>query len=175
MQKNALWNNLEFIYFFGRKSVMLPISLLIVDDEQALTDILAVRLGKRGFAVKTAPDGETALRLTADDHAIEVVLLDIAMPGMDGIETLKAMKKNNPLLEIIMLTGQGTVETAVESIKLGAYNYLTKPCKIEDLTAYIEEAAQQRRTREAKILDIRMTPYLTDEKRKEMIAAILND
>lgn len=153
---------------------MLPISLLLVDDEQAFTEPLALRLGKRGFAVKTAPDGETALRQVENDHAIEVVVLDIAMPGMDGVEALKAMKKSNPLLEIIMLTGQGTVDTAVESIKLGAYNYLTKPCKIEDLTAYIEEAAAQKRAREAKILDVRMMPYITDEKRRELIAEILN-
>ena len=93
---------------------------------------------------------------------------------MSGIDTLMAMKKDRPLIEVIMLTGQGTVNTAVESIKFGAYNYLTKPCKIEDLTAYIEEAAQLKRTREAKILDIRMTPYLTTEKREQLIAEILN-
>ncbi len=154
---------------------MQPISLLLVDDEQAFTEPLALRLGKRGFVVQTAPDGATALRQVAEDHAIEVVVLDIAMPGMDGIETLKAMKKNNPLLEVIMLTGQGTVDTAVESIKLGAYNYLTKPCRIEDLTAYIEEAAGQKRLREAKILDVRMMPYITEEKRRELIAEILKD
>lgn len=152
---------------------MHPISLIIVDDEEAFTETLAVRLGKRGCVVKTALDGATAVRLAEEDHTIEVAVLDIAMPGMDGIETLKAMKKANPLLEVIMLTGQGTVHTAVESIKLGAYNYLAKPCKIEDLTAYIEEAASQRRKREAKILEVRMRPYITDEKRKALIAAIL--
>jgi DNA-binding NtrC family response regulator len=152
---------------------MQPISLLLVDDEEAFTEILALRLGKRGCVVKTALDGATAVKMVEEDRAIEVVVLDIAIPGMDGIETLKAMKKVNPLLEVIMLTGNVTVQTGVESIKLGAYNYLAKPCKIEDITAIIEEAASQRRAREAKILDIRSRPWLTEEKRQALIAAVL--
>jgi DNA-binding NtrC family response regulator len=154
---------------------MPPIPILVVDDEQAFTEILAQRLGKRGFAVKTATDGNTGLRLLMDDESIEVVILDIAMPGMDGIETLKTMKKDRPLVEAIMLTGKGTVNTAVESIKWGAFNYLQKPCNIEDLCVFIEEAVKHRRNRQAKILDVRMTPYLTAEKREELIAAILKE
>ena len=154
---------------------MSPIPILIVDDEQAFTEILAQRLGKRGFAVKTATDGNTGLRLLIDDESIEVVILDIAMPGMDGIETLKTMKKDRPLVEAIMLTGKGTVNTAVESIKWGAFNYLQKPCNIEDLCVFIEEAVKHRRNRQARILDVRMTPYLTVEKREELIAAILKE
>lgn len=153
---------------------MQPISLIIVDDEEDFVEVLAQRLGKRGCVVKTALDGTTALRQVEEDHAIEVAVLDVSLPGMDGIETLKAMKKANPLLEVIMLTGHHAVPAAVESIKLGAYNYLTKPCKIEDLTAYIEEAASQRRAREKKILEVRMRPYITEEKRQALIAAILN-
>jgi DNA-binding NtrC family response regulator len=154
---------------------MSPIPILIVDDEQAFTEILAQRLGKRGFTVKTAVDGNTGLRVLTDDESIEVVILDIAMPGMDGIETLKTMKKNRPLVEAIMLTGKGTVNTAVESIKWGAFNYLQKPCNIEDLCVFIEEAVKHRRNRQARILDVRMTPYLTVEKREELIAAILKE
>lgn len=154
---------------------MPPIPILVVDDEQAFTEILAQRLGKRGFAVKTATDGTTGLRLLMDDESIEVVILDIAMPGMDGIETLKTMKKDRPLVEAIMLTGKGTVNTAVESIKWGAFNYLQKPCNIEDLCVFIEEAVKHRRNRQARILDVRMTPYLTAEKREELIAAILKE
>ncbi len=153
---------------------MQPISLLLVDDEEAFTEVLARRLGKRGFLVKTAADGLTAVKEVDDDHDIEVAVLDIAMPGMDGIQTLKAMKRVNPVLEVVMLTGQSTVHTAVESIKLGAYNYLAKPCKIEDLTAIIEEAASRRRERAAKILEVRMRPYITDDKRKALIDAILS-
>lgn len=154
---------------------MPPIPILVVDDEQAFTEILAQRLGKRGFTVKTAADGNTGLRLLTDDESIEVVILDIAMPGMDGIETLKTMKKDRPLVEAIMLTGKGTVNTAVESIKWGAFNYLQKPCNIEELCLFIEEAVKHRRNRQARILDVRMTPYLTAEKREELIAAILKE
>ncbi len=154
---------------------MSRIPILVVDDEQAFTEILAQRLGKRGFTVKTAADGNTGLRLLTDDESIEVVILDIAMPGMDGIETLKTMKKDRPLVEAIMLTGKGTVNTAVESIKWGAFNYLQKPCNIEDLCVFIEEAVKHRRNRQARILDVRMTPYLTAEKREELIAAILKE
>ena len=152
---------------------MTPVTILIVDDEQSFTEILAERLGKRGFATKTAEDGGTALRMLQEDGTIELVLLDIAMPGMSGIETLNEIKKNHPLIEVIMLTGHATVDTAVESIKLGAFNYLLKPCGIEDLLAHIQEAMKRKRDREARILEVRMTPYLSPEKRKEMIAAIL--
>ncbi len=154
---------------------MESIHLLIVDDEEAFSKILAQRLSKRGFAVTTAADGEAGIKRLMEDESIDVVALDIAMPGMDGIETLKAMKKIRPLVEAIMLTGQGTVNTAVESIKWGAFNYLQKPCDIEDLRVFIEEAVKHRRARQARILDVRMTPYLTPEKREEMIAAILRE
>lgn len=154
---------------------MAPISILVVDDEREFTEILAQRLGKRGYAVKTAPDGATALKVLEDDESIEIVVLDIAMPGMNGIDTLKAMKNANPLLEIIMLTGQATVDTAVEAIKQGAFNYLSKPCEIDDLNAFIEQALSHKRSREAKILDVRMTPYISKQKRQELIAAILQE
>ena len=150
-------------------------TLLIVDDEQAFTEILCQRLTRRGFIIKTATDGMMALRQLQEDTSIEVVILDIAMPGMNGIETLKAIKKDHALTEVIMLTGQATVDTAVESIRIGAFNYLLKPCEIEDLLANIEEALKRRREREARILEIRMTPYISPEKRHEMITAILEE
>jgi DNA-binding NtrC family response regulator len=152
-----------------------PTPLLIVDDEQAFTEILAQRLSKRGFAVTSAADGVLGLQLLQEDETLEVVVLDIAMPGMDGITALKTMKKVRPLVEVVMLTGQGNVATAVESIKWGAFNYLVKPCTIEDLTICIEEAVKHRRDKEKKILDVRMTPYLTAEKRQELIAALLRE
>ena len=149
---------------------MPPISLLIVDDEQEFTEILAQRLRKRGFAATTATDGESAVGCL---EGIDIVILDVAMPGMNGIETLNAIKKRHPLVEVIMLTGQATVGTAVEAIRLGAFNYLMKPCEIEDIVFHIEQALQHRRDREAKILEVRMTPYLSPAKRREMIADIL--
>lgn len=150
---------------------MPPISLLIVDDEQEFTEILAQRLRKRGFTVTTATSGESAL--TSLEGGIDIVILDVAMPGMNGIDTLSAIKKRQPLVEVIMLTGQATVGTAVDAIRFGAFNYLMKPCEIEDLVSHIEQALQRRRDKEAKILEVRMTPYLSAEKRREMIAGIL--
>jgi DNA-binding NtrC family response regulator len=150
---------------------MPPISLLIVDDEHEFIEILAQRLRKRGFTVTTAISGESAL--TSLEGGIDIVILDVAMPGMNGIDTLSAIKKRQPLVEVIMLTGQATVGTAVDAIRFGAFNYLMKPCEIEDLVSHIELALQRRRDREAKILEVRMTPYLSAEKRREMIADIL--
>lgn len=152
---------------------MAAITLLIVDDQQDFIEILAQRLVKRGYTVKTATDGGTALRQLQDDETIEVVILDVAMPGMSGIETLQAIKSHHTLIEVIMLTGHATVDTAVDAIKLGAFNYLTKPCEIEDLIFQVQEAVQRKRAREAGILEVRMKPYLSQEKRAEMIAAIL--
>ena len=154
---------------------MEPLAILVVDDEQDFSKLLAARLAKRDFTVKTAADGQTALQTLAADELIDVVVLDLAMPGMDGIETLKAIKQDRPLVEVIMLTGKATVNTAVEAIKWGAYNYLIKPCNIEDLVTVLHDAAQQRKSRQAKILDVRMTPYLSTEKREELIAAILKE
>jgi len=152
---------------------MPPISLLIVDDEQEFAEIIAQRLNKRGFIATTADSGETALRCLHDD--IDVVLLDVVMLGMDGIETLNAIRHNHPLIEVIMLTGQATVDTAVRAIKLGAFNYLIKPCEIDDLVSHVEEALKRKRDRESRILEVRMKPYLSEEKRKGMIAEILEN
>lgn len=152
---------------------MPPISLLIVDDEQEFTEILAQRLKKRGFTATTTTDGETALGCLQD--GIDVVILDVAMPGMNGIETLHAIKNLHPLIEVIMLTGKATVDTAVEAIKQGAFNYLMKPCEIADLIFHVEEALKRKRDRESRILEVRMKPYLSEEKRKEMIAKILEN
>lgn len=154
---------------------MAAITLLIVDDQQDFIEILSQRLVKRGYTVKTATDGRTAIKQLQDDETIEVVLLDVAMPGMSGIETLQAIKNHQALIEVIMLTGHATVDTAVEAIKLGAFNYLTKPCEIEDLISHVQEAVQRKRAREASILEVRMRPYLSQEKRAEMIAAILEE
>ncbi|MBM9529239.1 response regulator [Desulfoprunum benzoelyticum] len=150
------------------------ISLLVVDDEREFIEIMAQRLNKRGFPVITATEGATALQ-HLEEGAVDIVILDVAMPGMGGIETLNAIKKRHPLIEVIMLTGQATVTTAVEAIKQGAFNYLKKPCEIDDLIAQVESAMKRRLGRQAKVLEVRMTPYLAPEKRREMIAAILND
>ncbi len=146
--------------------------LLLVDDEQAFLEIMAQRLQKRGFAVATAADGATALQ-QLEASPVDVVILDVAMPGMNGIETLLAIKAQSPLVEVIMLTGQATVTSAVAAIRQGAFNYLKKPCEIDDLIAQVGDALQRRRTKESRILEVRMTPYLSRARRDELIAAIL--
>ena len=160
---------------FHDKKPMEPTTVLVVDDDLAFTEILALRLGKRGFNVLTAEAGEAGLKVLNQGDFIDVVVLDMAMPGMDGLETLKMLKKKQPLVEVLMLTGQSTVATAVEAIKWGAFNYLTKPCDIEDLSAFLEEAANHRKNRQAKILEVRMTPYLSPQKREQLIADILKE
>ena len=148
-----------------------PITLLLIDDEPEFTEIMGKRLQKRGFVVKSANNGESALAQL--DDSIACVVLDVAMPGMSGLATLKAIKARRPLVEVVMLTGHGTVGTAVEAIKMGAFNYLLKPCELEDLVHQITQALVRRQSREDKILEVRMTPYLAPQKREEMIAAIM--
>jgi DNA-binding NtrC family response regulator len=95
--------------------------------------------------------GEDCLELLEQHQTLDVIILDIKMPGMDGIETLKRIKKEMPLVEVIMLTGNASIESAIEGMKLGAYDYLMKPADIEDLVKKVMEAAQRKRDHEKKI------------------------
>ena len=108
----------------------------------------------------TAFSGREALeRLASKERGnrVEVVVLDVKMPGMDGIETLAEIKRHHPLVEVIMLTGHATVESAIEGMKQGAFDYLMKPCDLEQLlSAKVSEAAARKRRHEEKILEARM-------------------
>ena len=117
-----------------RRDTMMELSVLLVDDEVAFVEALARRLGKRGFRVATATSGPQALEVLAEGGATrtDVVILDVKMPGMDGLETLAAIKERHPLVEVIMLTGHATVESAIEGMKRGAFDYLMKPCDMDD-------------------------------------------
>jgi DNA-binding NtrC family response regulator len=101
--------------------------VLLVDDEAPFIETLAKRLAKRELTIVTAFSGAEALQKLDSESGIDVVVLDVKMPGMDGIETLKAIKNIHPLVEVIMLTGHATVESAIEGMKLGALDYLMKP------------------------------------------------
>ena len=147
--------------------------VLLVDDEREFVAILAQRLAKRRYSANFAYSGKEALAQIAEDKDVEVVLLDIKMPGMDGIETLKLIKKKRPLIEVIMLTGHSTLNSAIDAIKLGAYDFLLKPVEIEKLLSKVEEAAGRKRHRDKLILEVYMTPYLTQLERKGQIAKIL--
>ncbi|MDJ0763856.1 MAG: response regulator [Myxococcota bacterium] len=117
--------------------------VLVIDDEEEFTTALAERLETRGMAVETALSGEQALE-KAVDHEFDAVLLDLAMPGWNGIETLKRLKKAKPDLQIILLTGRATVGEGVEAMKLGALDLVEKPAKLQDLLEKIEEASAQK-------------------------------
>lgn len=124
--------------------------MLIVDDEEDFVEIFALRLEEAGERVSTAHSGKECLEILSEKE-IDVVILDIRMPGMDGIETLKEIKKRYPLVEVIMLTGHGTTETAVEGMKLGAFDYLIKPADFNDLTVKLEGARKRKDEQEERI------------------------
>ena len=121
----------------------LKASILLVDDEARFVEILAQRLQARGLTVETATSGEEAVLLTKT-RDFDTVLLDLSMPGMDGIEVLREMKKTNPSLQIVILTGQGTIQATVEVMKEGAMDFMEKPVDINKLVETIAEAKQRR-------------------------------
>lgn len=128
-------------------------NILLVDDEVPFVETMIKRLTKREMDVIPAYDGPQALAKLKEHRNIEVVILDVKMPGMDGIEALGEMKKAHPLVEVIMLTGHATVESAIEGMKRGAFDYLMKPCNIDLLVSKVTEAAAKKRKHEEKILE----------------------
>lgn len=130
--------------------IRIPTRVLLVDDEKDFVEILSMRLEEAGEFVTTAYNGQQCLD-KLKEQAIDVVILDIKMPGMDGIQTLRRIKTDHPLVEVILLTGHGTTETAVEGMKLGAYDYLLKPSDFEDLTAKLEGARKKKDEQEERI------------------------
>ena len=136
---------------------MMQLSVLLVDDEVAFVETLVKRLAKRDVRVVAAHSGHEALeKLAASGPTrIDVVVLDVKMPGMDGLETLARIKEEHPLIEVIMLTGHATVESAIEGMKRGAFDYLMKPCEIDVLLDKLNEAADKKREHEDKILEAR--------------------
>lgn len=129
-----------------------PIRVLLVDDEERFVQNLAKLLRSRGFEAATAFDGAAGVAAVEKGAGFDVVLLDVKMPRMDGIEALRKIKETAPDTEVIMLTGHANVETGIEAMREGALDYLMKPCDIEDLVAKIREAHE--------IEDIRRRPVL---------------
>ena len=116
----------------------LAANVLLIDDEEQFLEVLGERLETRGLKVNTVTSGEDALTLI-DDKNYDAIILDLAMPGIDGIETLKLLKEKNPDLEIIMLTGHATVQKGIEAMKLGAEDFLEKPVALDQLYSVIEK------------------------------------
>ncbi|MDX6613930.1 MAG: hypothetical protein QOD75_3116 [Blastocatellia bacterium] len=120
--------------------------LLVAEDEANLRLVLQKELQRLGYRVQVAPDGEAALRRLEESN-VDVLLCDINMPRMDGMELLRRVHERPNPPEVIMLTGNGTIETAVEAMKIGAYDYLTKPYTINELDVRVRQAAEKRRLR----------------------------
>nr|WP_320016711.1 response regulator [uncultured Desulfobacter sp.] len=138
---------------------MEKMKLLLVDDEIRYLETTQKLIERKGYEVWTAPSGEKALQTMAA-HNIHVVILDVKMPGMDGNETLKQIKELYPLTEVIMLTGHATVDSAIDGLKSGAWDYLMKPADIEDIIEKAELAFQKRMNQEEKIRSAQAKQYL---------------
>jgi DNA-binding NtrC family response regulator len=118
---------------------MIGSKILLVDDEIVFSRNMSKLLANRGYRVTAVNSGDNAIK-ALEKEKFDVVVLDLKMPGMDGISTLKEIKKLDLFTETLILTGHGSIDTALEAIKLGAYDYLTKPCEIDELVAKIEGA-----------------------------------
>lgn len=121
-----------------------PIKILLVDDERGFVDVISKRMSKRNIDATKAYSGREALQALRKTD-FDAVVLDLKMEDMDGIEVLKIIKKIVPDLPVIMLTGHGSEEAARDGIQLGASDYLTKPCDLEDLIVKIQEVVSSRR------------------------------
>jgi two-component system NtrC family response regulator len=119
------------------------IKLLIVDDDSAFLDTIAERLGMRDFDVTTAAEGPAAIQ-AAKSAQFDVAILDLRMPGMDGMELLQILKQNHKFLEVIMLTGHASAETETEAAQLGAFSYIEKPYDFESLIEALKKAYETR-------------------------------
>lgn len=139
----------------------MKISVLLVDDEKDFIDVLGERLEARGLTVHRATSGDEAIAALRE-HSVDVVVLDVLMPGKDGVTTLKEMKETHPLVEVIMLSGNATVEAAIDGLKQGAFDFLLKPTEVSELVeklamAYKRKSDQENRIRNAEIQRIMLT------------------
>lgn len=132
-------------------------NVLLVDDEVEFVETFSERLKMRNLDISKAFSGEEALQVLEANKNIEVVILDVKMPGMDGIETLAEIKRNYPLVEVIMLSGHTDVESAIDGMKRGAFDYLMKPCDMDQIIAKVTEAGAKKRQHEEKIIQARIS------------------
>lgn len=137
------------------------VRLLIVDDEVRFLEAIARRLVRRGFDVRTAANGQDAIAL-ARSEKFDIALLDLKMPGMEGGQVLQTLKEEHRFLEVIILTGHGSLESAVELTRLGAFNYLPKPYEMEKLVEVLKDAYQARLQKK----------FAADEAKSEQIMAL---
>jgi DNA-binding NtrC family response regulator len=124
---------------------------MLVDDEVSFVKTVAKRLAKRNIKTIMAFSAEEGLEKLKENQDLDVIVLDIKMPGMNGIDALKEIKTVSPLVEVIMLTGHATIELAVDAMKLGAHDFLMKPFEIEELVLKMQEAAEKKQQHEERI------------------------
>jgi two-component system, OmpR family, response regulator len=126
--------------------------ILVVDDEDDFRETIVKRLQKRKMTARGAESGEKALELI-EAQPFDVVVLDVKMPGLDGIDTLKEIKQRRPLIEVILLTGHASLESGIEGMKLGAYDYVMKPANLEELIEKMRQAYEKKVVSEAQELE----------------------
>jgi DNA-binding NtrC family response regulator len=134
--------------------------ILLVDDEKDFLDVMSERIETRGMSVQKADSAENAIK-QVETGSFDAIILDLMMPGMDGLATLKAIKKKNPDLQVILLTGHATVEKGIEAMKLGALDFVEKPADLDKLTQIIKKAQARKMV---------ITEKRLEEKVKEIIS-----
>ena len=135
------------------------INLLFVDDEDQFLVSMGKRLEARGFRVLAVNRGEKAIE-TARAHPVDIALVDLKMPGMNGEETLKALKQEHAWMEIVILTGHGSIDSAVECTQSGAHSYLQKPCDLDQILEVLKEAYKKRVMNRHRIEEAQMAELL---------------
>ena len=135
------------------------IKLLIVDDEEPFLDSMKKRLEVRGFDVLCVNRGEKAID-AAREHPVDIALVDLRMPGISGEETLESLKKEHEWMEVVILTGHGSIDSAVECTRSGAYSYLQKPCELDSLLQVLKDAYQKRVMNKMKLEEHQMNALL---------------
>ena len=137
----------------------MKIRLLFVDDEEQFLESMRKRLEARGFDVACVTRGADAIEV-ARERPIDIALVDLKMPGISGEETLDALKREHPLMEVVILTGHGSVDSAVECTRAGAYGYLQKPCDLERILEVLTEAYTRRLAKRKEIKQERIDEVL---------------
>ena len=132
--------------------------LLLVDDDAAFRTVMAAELARSGYDVRTAASGEDALSLCAQAEP-QVILLDLQMPGISGLDVLKTLRERQAPGEVVMLTGHGSIDTAIEAIRIGAFDYISKPCPLDELEIRIQRALERQALKDrASLLERGLTP-----------------
>ena len=125
--------------------------VMLVDDEVQFVETMAKRLSARDIEIISAFSAEEGLEKLKSNQNLDVIVLDVKMPGMDGLDMLKKIKTGFFRIEVIMLTGHATIESGINGMKLGAFDFLTKPCDVDELVTKIKEATEKKRAHDEKI------------------------